>query len=144
MTRARRLAFLLLFTAIAPACGGFGRATDPQVSIANAAQRLRGEWLLVDFRSREQLEPMLASLLNAQFRQLTVTITEHDLVATGVGVSARRTYTVREATDDQFSATLTDPSGSSYDIGGLFQGRRLAFVSRTSPWAGEGQLERVQ
>jgi hypothetical protein len=137
----RDAAIVLLATAL-NGCAGSGKASDPHTANANAVQRLQGDWILAEFRPRESLEPALQALLNAQLRNMNITIENDALDASGPGITAHRTFTIRDVTGDQFSATLADPTGSSYDIGASFLGRDVGFASRTNPWVGEGRLER--
>jgi hypothetical protein len=125
------------------ACGGTGQeATTPEQKVARAAERLRGSWLLVEFRPEQQLEPVLASLLSVQIGRLSVFLDGTNLSAQGVGVRANRQYTLDAANGDQFTATVIDPMGMKYAVAGSFVGRDLAFSSQTQPWRGSGRLQR--
>jgi hypothetical protein len=127
------------------ACGGTGQeATTPEQKIARAAERLRGSWLLAEFRPEQQLEPVLASLLGVQIGRLTVFLDGTNLTAQGVGVRANRQYTVDTASGDQFTATVIDPMGMKYGVAGAFVGQEIAFTSQTPPWRGSGRLQRAE
>src|SRR6185436_1927486 len=77
------VAFLLPF---AVSCGGGGGSSrdDAAARMAEAADRLRGDWVLVDFRPEVGLEPMLAQLLAMQVNHLTARFDGQRLFATGV------------------------------------------------------------
>lgn len=143
MTRLVRVLALALFARGAVACGG-ASAESPGAAVAHAGDRLRGTWVLADFRPEEQLEPVLQALLSAQIGHLTVTLDGVNANVQGIGVSAARTYTVDTASGDQFTATLVDPAGLKYGVVGGFQGPDLVFTSETSPWRGSGRLRRAE
>ncbi len=128
------------------ACGATGAPPDtPEQKIARASERLRGSWLLVEFRPEEQLEPVLASLLSVQIGRLTVILDGTNFVAQGVGVRASRQYVVNMATSNgDFTATIVDPMGVKYGVTGAFQGQDVVFTSQTSPWRGSGRLQRAE
>jgi hypothetical protein len=127
------------------ACGGSApEATSPEQKIARASERLRGSWLLVEFRPEDRLEPILASLLSVQLGRLTVVFDGTGMTAQGVGVRANRQYTVDSATGDQFTATIVDPVGARYGVNGTFHGQELHFASQTPPWRGSGRLQRAE
>lgn len=137
-------AFALRIAAVSLiACGGTGQeATTPEQKVTRAAERLRGSWLLVEFRPEQQLEPVLASLLSVQIGRLSVFLDGTNLAAQGVGVRANRRYTVDTANGDQFTATIIDEMGMKYAVAGSFVGQDLAFSSQTQPWRGSGRLQR--
>jgi hypothetical protein len=140
-----RIQRLLLAFALA-ACGGgnAGAAGDTaSQEISQSTVRLEGEWVLVEFRPQDQLEPMFAALLAAQMGQLRVSLHGGQMTVTGVGVQAERTYKVTSAAADGFSAVMIDPSGVSYKVTGAFQGVDLSFVSQSDPWRGSGRLRRL-
>ncbi len=104
-----KISTLALMAACLVACGGTGQeATTPEQKIARAAERLRGSWLLVEFRPEQQLEPVLASLLAVQLGRLSIFLDGTNLAAQGVGVHANRQYTVDTANGDRFTATIID------------------------------------
>ncbi len=140
------LAGLGLFFATA-ACGssqasGSG-ADSAQQAAADAAQRLEGSWVLMEFQPEASLEPMLAALLTAQLRQLRVTFHAGQMTIDGVGVNAERSYRVTQAAADGFSMTITDPTNVEYRVTGAYQGTSVGFVSLSDPWRGRGRLQRA-
>jgi len=125
-------------------CGGTqSSANDAKVAMGNADQRLQGSWVLVDFQPNVALEPMLAQLLSMQLGHLTVGFNRGQMVATGMAVQARRTYTITSATMNDFTATLYDDAGVAYDARCSFDGDRLLFEALTPPWTGRGTLQRA-
>jgi hypothetical protein len=127
------------------ACGGTGQeATTPEQKIERASERLRGSWLLADFRPEQPLEPVLASLLAVQIRRLTIFLDGTNLTAQGVGVRANRQYVIDTAGGDQFTATITDEMGLKYGVTGTFQGQDVLFAAQTPPWRGSGRLQRAE
>lgn len=142
MTNLRVLA-LALFAGALAACGG-ASAESPEAAVAHAGDRIRGTWVLADFRPEEQLEPVLSALLSAQLGHLTVALDGANATVQGIGVSALRKYTIDTASGDQFTATIIDPAGLKYGVVGGFQGPDLVFTSQTSPWRGSGRLRRPE
>src|SRR5687767_2191624 len=123
------------------ACGGGSEASagdTAQREIAASATRLEGDWVLVEFTPKEQLEPMFAALLAAQLGQLKVTLRSGTLKVEGVGLTAERSYRVTQAAADGFSAVMIDANGGQYQVTGAFQGAELGFTSQTDPWRGTG------
>jgi hypothetical protein len=134
---------VLVFASLA-GCGG-SQASDPVPDdIGRASDRLQGEWVLTTFQPAQQLEPMLATLLAAQMDKLTVTMRAGAMSIRGVGVQAERSYRVVQATEDGFSAEVTDQTGVTYQVTGEFQGLDLGFRAHTDPWQGTGRLHRVR
>jgi len=145
MTNRIKICALALMAISLVACGGTGEEpTSPAQKIARAEERLRGSWLLVEFRTVDRLEPVLASLLGVQIGRLTVFLDGTNLTAHGVGVRANRQYTVDTAGGDQFTATIVDPMGMKYGVTGAFVGQDIAFTSETPPWRGSGRLQRAE
>jgi hypothetical protein len=143
MTHSIKICALALLATHLVACGGTGQeATTPEQKVAHAAERLRGSWLLVEFRPEQQLEPVLASLLSVQIGRLSIFLDGTNLTAQGVGVRANRQYTVDTAGGDRFTATIIDTMGMKYGVLGSFVGRDLVFSSQTEPWRGSGRLQR--
>jgi hypothetical protein len=131
----------------AAACGssqasGSG-ADSAQQAAVDAAQRLEGSWVLVEFQPESALEPMLAALLTAQLRELRVTFHAGNMRVDGVGVNAERGFRVTQAAADGFSMTITDPTNVEYRVTGAFQGTSVAFTSLSDPWRGRGRLQRA-
>jgi hypothetical protein len=127
-------------------CGGgseSGGGDTAQREIARSAVRLEGDWVLVEFRPQDQLEPMFAALLAAQMGQLRVSFRGGSMTIEGVGVQAQRTFKVTQAAADGFTGVMVDPTGVSYQVTGAFQGVDLAFVSHSDPWRGTGRLRRL-
>jgi hypothetical protein len=141
---ARLLAFALLL-APAVACGGTHHAAvDPAaVARADANRRLTGTWLLTSFQPATSLEPMLALLLQAQIGHLTVKFDGQQMVVSGSGLSTTRRYTITQATGDQLSLTSFDAEGIGYNVRGELRGDVLQFESLSSPWRGQGTLQRL-
>jgi hypothetical protein len=146
MKRARRCFIGLLGVGLLIGCGSRSNTADSSdVAKRSTQQRLQGRWVLVEFRPEEQLEPMLAALLAAQFNTLTVTVGPAHLHAIGAGVDTQRRYQLQWATGDQAGLKVLDESGISYDVAMTFErDGTLSFSSRTSPWRGVGRLRRVQ
>jgi hypothetical protein len=107
-------------------------------------QRLSGQWVLISFKPQETLEPMLASLLAAQFGTLNVTFDgQQQLEAQGVGVTATRRYEISETHANRFKLVSYDDKGVPYETWGEFRSDdELWFDSRSPPWRGTGTLQR--
>jgi hypothetical protein len=126
-------------------CGGSQSSTDTTaVDRTRAADRLRGRWVLVDYRPEQPLEPMLGALLAAQLGRLLVTFDGQALTAEGTRFRAQRSYQVTEATGDAAHIVLLDETGVRYDVQGTFVGNELQFHAETSPWQGTGTLRRAE
>jgi len=145
MLRLRSVALAVIVLS-AFGCGGGSTGAGDQASaeIAAASSRLKGDWILIDFRPTQTLEPMLAALLQAQLNQLTIQIGDGTLTAQGIGISAERTYRITSAAADGFTAQLIDQTNVAYTVSGGFQGIELAFKSETDPWQGTGRLKRLR
>jgi hypothetical protein len=135
----------LLAAFLATACGG-GQTGSPEDAaarqVADAGERLKGPWILVDYRPEVGLEPMLAQLLAMQVGHLTAQFDGTQMSATGIGVQATRTYRITQASGDLIQVVLYDPSGESYEATAVFDGDRLRFNALTPPWRGTGVLQR--
>ena len=145
--KTRFLLSLLALLALpgATSCGGARSSADTAaVDRSRAGDRLRGQWLLVDYRPEQPLEPMLGALLGAQLGRLAVTFDGQALTADGTGFHAQRSYQVTEADGDALHLVLKDETGVPYDVEGTFVGVDLQFHAETSPWQGTGTLRRTQ
>jgi hypothetical protein len=143
--RSGRVALLGLSLSLAAcASSSSGPAPDAaQAAAADAAARLEGEWLLLEFQPAAPLEPMLMTFLQAQMNQLRVRFHAGNMHVDGVGVNVERTYQVTQAAADGFSLTIVDPTNVEYRVSGAFQGTALAFTSLSDPWRGRGRLKRA-
>jgi hypothetical protein len=141
------LARLFVVVALsATACSSSSTSAPPpdtaQVAVADAAARLEGRWVLIEFQPDAPLEPMLATWLASQMNQLHVTFHAGSLRIEGVGVNVSRDYRVTQAAADGFSLTIVDPTNVEYRSTGAFQGNVIAFTSLSDPWRGHGRLQR--
>jgi hypothetical protein len=127
-------------------CGGSQASGSDAAAVdrTRASDRLRGRWMLMDYRPEQPLEPMLGALLGAQLGRLAVTFDGQTLMAEGTGFRAQRTYQVTEAAGDTAHLVLTDETGVRYEVQGTFVGNDLKFHAQTSPWQGTGTLQRLQ
>lgn len=135
----------LVLASLATACSSSSSAPPPdtaQAEVANAATRLEGRWVLVEFQPDAPLEPMLATWLASQMNQLVVTFHAGTMHLEGVGVSVDRSYRVTQAAADGFSLTVVDPTNVEYRSTGAFQGNVIGFTSLSDPWRGHGRLQR--
>jgi hypothetical protein len=139
-----RIALCLWFATLGCASHGKPAADEAQKAVTNVTARMEGSWTLVEFQPAQALEPMLQSLLNAQLNQLTVTFHAGTMSVHGVGVDAERAFAVTSAANDEFSATLTDPTNVVYRVNGVFDGPDVNFTSVTDPWRGHGKLRRAR
>jgi hypothetical protein len=142
-----RFGLRLVVGLLAVACAGSSAsssADSAQQAIVSTGARLEGDWTLVDFQPAQPLEPMFAALLTAQMNQMRITFHDSRMTVQGIGVSAERTINVTQAAADGFDAVITDPTNVSYQVSGAFQGRDLAFTSKSDPWRGQGRLRRAR
>ncbi len=139
-----RIALCLCFVTLGCASSRKPSADEAQKAVTNVTARMEGSWTLVEFQPAQELEPMLQNLLNAQLNQLTVTFHAGTMAVHGVGVDAQRAFNVTSAANDNFSATLTDPTNVVYQVNGVFDGPDVDFTSVTDPWRGHGKLRRAR
>lgn len=143
----QRRSVLSLFAAVvgATACGGSsGGPQDPTVlDLQNAQQRVEGSWRLVSFEPEKPLGPPFDTLVQDQLGQLQLTLGGGSLSASGAGFQATRSYEITQATGDAAQAAVFDDVGVRYEFDLFFQGNQLRFVSKTSPWRGQGILQRA-
>lgn len=131
----------MLSVGAAAACGS--RQTPPD-AVTQAGERLRGNWLLTEFKPAESLEAPIQGLLAAQFNALVVTFDGGQMTARGPGVDVARSYRITQALGAELSLEIIDPSGVSYRLAAAFQNDLLRFRSHDSPFRGEGTLRRTQ
>jgi len=138
---------LLLASVTTAACSSSSSSAPPadtaQAAAADAAARLEGRWLLIEFQPDAPLEPMLATWLASQMNQLQVSFHAGTMHIEGVGVSVDRSYRVTQAAADGFSLTVVDPTNVEYRSTGAFQANVIAFTSLSDPWRGHGRLQRA-
>jgi hypothetical protein len=127
------------------ACGGTTTAAqDPaQRELQNAQVRVEGTWRLVSFEPESPLGPPFDSLVRDQFGKLELQLAAGTLNATGAGFQATRRYELTQAAGDAVQAAVIDDVGVRYEFDLFFQNNDLRFVSKTSPWRGQGTLQRV-
>ena len=138
------LALLLLHGGLG--CGGSQSSASDAAAVdrTRAADRLRGQWLLIAYRPEQPLEPMLAAMLAGQLGRLVLTFDGKALTAEGTGFRAQRSYEVTDAAGDAAHLVLRDETGVRYDVQGRFIGAELEFHAETSPWQGTGRLRRTE
>jgi hypothetical protein len=141
----RRIAALALSASLlTPALLGCGSRQTPPDPVVQAGERLRGNWLLTEFKPAAALEGPLQGLLAAQFGALILTFDGTQMIARGPGVDVARAYRVTQALGADLSLEISDPSGVVYRVSAAFQQDLLRFRSHDSPWRGEGALRRTQ
>jgi hypothetical protein len=136
----------LVLGLLTAACAGSSSSSSgdaAQQAVASTGARLEGDWTLIDFQPVQPLEPMFAALLTAQMNQMQISFHGTRMTVQGIGVQAERTINVTQAAADGFDAIITDPTNVSYQVSGAFQGRDLAFTSKSDPWRGQGRLRRA-
>lgn len=128
------------------ACGGAAsEAEDPRiVELKHAQTRVEGTWRFMTFEPEHPLGPPFDSLVREQFGKLDLQLAAGILKATGTGFQATRRYELTQATGDAAQAAVIDDVGVRYDFDLFFEGAQLRFVSKTSPWRGQGTLQRVR
>lgn len=141
----RRIAALALGVTLSVgalvACGARQTPPDP---VVQAGERLRGNWLLIEFKPLETLEAPIQGLLSAQFNALVLTFDGGQMTARGPGVDVARGYRITQALGADMSLEIIDPSGVTYRVSAAFQQDLLRFRSHDSPFRGEGTLRRTQ
>lgn len=105
---------------------------------------MEGTWRFMSFEPERPLGPPFDSLVREQFGKLDLQLAAGTLTATGAGFQATRRYEVTQASGEAAQATVIDDVGARYDFDLFFQGSQLRFVSKSSPWRGQGTLQRVQ
>lgn len=112
------------------------------LDLQNAQRRVEGSWRLLSFEPERPLDPPFAAIVRDQLGQLEMTMSGGSLSANGAGFQATRRYEITQATADAAQATVFDDMGVRYEFDLFFQGNQLRFVSKTSPWRGQGVLQR--
>jgi hypothetical protein len=108
-----------------------------------AAEQLKGTWVFVDFEPEVGLEPMLASLLDAQRNALRVTFDGQTVTTEGPGINTSRSYEVVQSLFGRVDIVIFGDDGTTYEMIGQFIGDDLQFECRTAPWRGKGRLRRL-
>jgi hypothetical protein len=120
-----------------------GPVRDAQAeSSASMLNRLQGRWVLVSFQPEVPLDPALQRLLDAQMQQFVVDVQGVNLTAQGPGVTVARTIAVKDAFENHFKATLTDPYGIATDSACDLAGPLLVVNGWTAPWRGKATFRR--
>ena len=142
----RRIAlFALCVTLAGGAATACGSRQTPPDAVVQAGERLRGNWLLTEFKPAESLEAPIQGLLSAQFNALVVTFDgAGQMTARGPGVDVARSYRITQALGAELSLEIIDPSGVTYRLAAAFEHDLLRFRSHDSPFRGEGTLRRTQ
>lgn len=140
------LLLALLGLTLSPALGCGPRATGQKVADGadpgEASEFLKGSWVLQEFRPEDAFEPMLRSLVEAQFGTLVVTFDGTTLTAQGPGIATTRSYEVVQSLFGRVDIVIFGDDGTTYEMVGQFIGDDLQFESRTQPWRGKGRLGR--
>lgn len=126
-------------------CGGPspGAEDTRERDLRNAHQRVEGTWLLVGFEPEKPLGAPFDALVRDQIGKLELTMAAGNLSAMGAGFQASRSYEITSASPDTAQAVLMDDMNVRYELDLMFQGsHQLGFVSKTSPWRGQGTLQR--
>ena len=108
------------------ACGSRQTPPDP---VVQAGERLRGNWLLTEFKPLETLDAPIQGLLNAQFNTLVLTFDGSQMTARGPGVDVARGYRITQALGADMSLEIIDPTGVTYRVSAAFQQDLLRFRS---------------
>jgi hypothetical protein len=112
-------------------------------SVATAAQRLQGTWVLTSFQPEVPLEPVMELLLRDQIDHMVVEFRGQALTATGPGVTVNRTFRIGEAYLDHFSATVFDAYGVGVNTVCDFSGNMLLVDTVTAPWRGKATFRKM-
>ena len=133
--------------AVAGCRNGWGASSPDPIAaqIAQADQSLQGTWVLVQSQPNPPLDPVLASLLAAQYGQMRLTFDHGLLTAQGVGIQFTRRYQVTSVDQSgRIHVVLRDDMGAPMETDGEIHGDTLKFNGRTSPWMGTGVLQRAR
>ncbi len=135
---------VLLISGGLAGCGGRGHggAIRDGSDRGQAAEQLKGKWVLASFEPDMGFEPMLAGLLEAQIDTLVVAFDGRSMTATGAGIDVTRNYEVVQSLFGRVDIVVFGDDGTTYEMVGQFIGDDLQFESRTAPWTGKGRLRR--
>ncbi len=126
--------------------GHVAAGPDPlALQIDDADRSIEGTWVLMQAQANPPLEPVLASLMAAQYGQMRLTFAHGSLAVQGVGIQFTRRYQVTQVdADGRIHVRFGDDTGSTMDADGVVSGDTLTFNGRTPPWVGTGVLQRAR
>lgn len=136
----------MLFTSTLVACGADRPPPSPRVATPvvrpTPPHPIEGVWRLVQFDSRDPLDPPLEGFVAGELGHLDVWLTSDRLYASGELVDAACGYRIDEFNGQEFALTLTADNAGWSTVSGRIEGDDLYFDALDVPWVGSGRFTR--
>jgi hypothetical protein len=142
---ALRIAIALLIPTLA-ACGA--EPPPPRAPVAapvahpGARHPIEGVWRLVQFDSRDPLEPPLDGFVAGELGHLEVWLSTGRLFASGELVDTACEYHIEQYDGREFALRLTSENALWSTVSGRIEGDELYFDALDVPWVGSGRFTR--
>lgn len=114
-------------------------ATVPR---ATPRHPIEGVWRLVQFDSREPLDPPLEGFVAGELGHLEVWLSTGRLYATSELINTACDYHLDEFDGREFTLTLTSENTTWSAVSGRIEGDEIYFDALDVPWVGSGRFER--
>ena len=144
---ALKLVLIVLPTASVVACGGQPPPTAQLAAVVPAPRPvpkhpIEGVWRLVQFDSRDPLDPPLEGFVAGELGQLEVWLSSGRLYATGELVNTVCDYRIDEFDGREFALTLSSENTSWSAVTGRLEENQVFFDALDVPWVGSGRFTR--
>lgn len=140
-----RIAIAFLIPSVA-ACGAEPPPPKAPVAapFARPAERhpIEGVWRLVQFDSRDPLEPPLDGFVAGELGHLEVWLSTGRLHASGALVNTACDYQIDQYDGREFALRLTSETALWSTVSGRIEGDELHFDALDVPWVGSGRFTR--
>lgn len=117
------------------------RVAEPKPARPETQHPIEGLWRLVQFDSRDPLDPPLEGFVAGELGHLEVRLQQGRLYATGELVDGVCDYSVDEFDGREFSLTLKSEETWS-TVSGRLDGDDVHFDALDVPWVGSGRFTR--
>lgn len=136
----------MLLAAAALACSGNDvtrqqRVAEPRPPRVEPKHPIEGVWRLVQFDSRDPLDPPLEGFVAGEVGHLEVWLQGGRLYASGELVDGVCDYRIDEFDGEKFAITLKSEATWS-TVSGRLEGNDVYFDALDVPWVGSGRVTR--
>lgn len=148
VSEAPALRFVIaLLAASAGACSASRPLASPVVKAEPAPQTaakhpIEGLWRLVQFDSRDPLDPPLEGFVAGELGHLEVWLSPTRLYANGELVDTVCDYHIDEFDGRKFALTLTSEGTTWSTVSGRLEKDEIFFDALDAPWVGSGRFTR--